>query len=1146
LVLVIGALGLAVPGVALAAPAAGTISTVAGDPLASGPATSLGQEPRAVAAGPGGVLYIVDGASSTIREVGSTGRETTVAGVGGPGYSGDGGPATGAALSSPTGVAVDGNGDLLIADLGNERVRLVAGSSCSTSCPYGLASMTTGSIYTIAGDGTAGYSGDGGPATSAELSGPGDVAVDGGGDLLIVDAGDDRVRLVAASSCSTDCPFGLAAMTKGDMYTIAGNGAQGYSGDGGRATSAELFSPAAVAVDGGGDLLIADADNERVRLVAGSSCSSGCPYGLAAMTRGDIYTIAGGGSAYPGDGGPATSAELETPDGVALDGSGDLLISDQGNERVRLVAGSSCASGCPFGLASMTAGDIYTIAGNGTQGYSGDGGRATSAELFFPGGLGVDGGGDLLIADQVNERVRLVAASSCASGCPFGLAAMTRGDIYTIAGNGTDGYSGDGGSATSAELDSPDGVAVDRGGDLLITDPANGRVRLVAATSCSTDCPFGLAAMTKGDVYTVAGNGTQGYSGDAGAATSAKLSYPEGVAVDSEGDLLIADTDNERVRLVAGSSCSTSCPFGIASMTKGDIYTVAGDGNYGYSGDGGPATSAKLDGPSGVAVDGDGDLLIADTVNERVELVAGSSCASGCPYGLSSMTKGDIYTIAGDGTRGYSGDGRPAGSAQLDFPYGVAVDGGGDVLIADTGNERVRLVAGSSCSSGCPYGLASMTKGDIYTIAGNGTRGYSGDGGPADSAELYAPGGVAVDGSGDVLIADTANQRVRLVAGSSCSTGCPFGLASMTKGDVYTVAGDGGYGYSGDGGPATRAQIDEPSGLAVDGDGDLLIADSENNRVREVTAQTAGSAEWLSVSLAGPGSGTVTGGGLSCPGACSTAVAAGAAVTLSATPASGSTFVGWSGGGCSGTGGCTVTVNAATTITAFFSVPYAALVESTPGLIGYWPLSDQSGTVATDELGEHDGTYLGGFTLGVPGPIFGVSTTAVGLDGTSGQVKLPALGSFSDWTVEGWTDLNAGAAASPYGDNCLYCGHDGVRLIVLPTGFYADDLTTGTKLGILRGGSASNVASWVYWTLVREGQTLALYRDGVQVGSSSLGSEGASTLDGAIGAYAGSDFLDGDAGQVAAYGTALSAAQIELRYEAGSAGAAGSSPSRTG
>jgi hypothetical protein len=393
---------------------------------------------------------------------------------------------------------------------------------------------------------------------------------------------------------------------------------------------------------------------------------------------------------------------------------------------------------------------------------------------------------------------------------------------------------------------------------------------------------------------------------------------------------------------------------------------------------------------------------------------------------------------------------------------------------------------------------------------------------------------VTVDRSGDLLIADTYNGRVRLVADSSCSSDCPYGLATMTAGDIYTIAGDGtpGYGgYGGDGGPATSAQLDSPGGMAVDAGGDLLIADTDNDRVREITAGTA-----LSVSLAGSGTGTVTGGGIDCPGTCKAAVTAGSVVTLTATPASGSTFAGWSGGGCSGTGSCQVTVNTTTTVTATFAGGYGGLVESTPGLLAYWPLGDQSGTVPTDELDAHNGTYVGGFTLGVPGPIFGVSTTAVALDGNSGQVALPALGSLANWTVEGWTDLNAAAS----GDNCLYCGYHGVRLIILPSGFYADDVTTGTKVGIVDGSSASNTGAWVYWALVRNGQTLTLYRDGVQVGGSSLGSEGASALNGSIGAYSSvSDFLHGDVGQVAAYSTPLSAAAIQQRYQLGTGAPAG-------
>jgi hypothetical protein len=1067
LVLVVGGLGLAAPGVALAVPA-GTISTVAGNPLASGPATAIGQEPVEVAAGPGGVLYIADAAASTIREVNAAGAETTVAGNGTIGYSGDGAPGTSAQLNGPFGVAVDSEGDLLIADSENQRVRLVAGSSCSTGCPFGLASMTKGYIYTVAGSGTAGYSGDGGPATRAKLFGPEGVAVDGEGDLLIADAHGDRVRLVAGSSCSTGCPFGLASMTEGDIYTVAGNGSFGYSGDGG----------------------------------------------------------------------PATSAWLDYPDGLAVDRDGDLLIADTGNRVVRLVAGSSCSTGCPFGLASMTEGDIYTVAGNGSFGYSGDGGPATRAKLGYLDGVAVDSAGDLLIADTDDNRVRLVAGSSCSTGCPFGLASMTDGDIYTIAGDGYSTYSGDGGPGTSAQLDGPYAVAVDSEGDLLIADTGNDRVRLVAASSCSTGCPFGLATMTRGDVYTIAGNGSYGYSGDGGPASSAGLADPEGVAVDSTGDLLIADMGDNRVRLVAASSCSAGCPYGLASMTKGDIYTVAGTGTPGYSGDTGSAASARLDEPGDVAVDRAGDLLIADTFNSRVRLVAASSCSASCPYGLAAMTKGNIYTVAGNGTYGYSGDGGSATSAELDYPRGLAADGNGDLLIADTYNDRVRLVAASSCSTGCPFGLASMTKGDIYTVGGTGTAGYSGDGRPATSAWLDLPNGVAVDAAGDLLIADTGNGRVRLVAASSCSTGCSYGLASMTNGDIYTVAGTGAAGYSGDGGPATSAELDYPHGVAVDAGGDLLIADTESGRVREVT----GGPVSLSVSLAGPGSGTVSGGGLSCPGTCSTVVAAGTVVTLTATPTAGSTFAGWSGGGCTGTGSCQVTITAATAVTATFSGGYASLVESTPGLVGYWPLGDRSGTVATDVFGAHDGTYLGGVTLGVPGPIFGSSTTAVGLDGVSGHVQLPALGSFSAWTVDGWTDLSAGAS----GDNCLYCGRDGVRLIVLPAGFYADDLTTGAKLGVLHGADASNVGGWVYWALVRSGQTLTLYRNGVQVGSSSLGSEGASELNGTIGAYSASYFLNGDVGQVAVYSSALSASAVELRFEAGVGAPAGSSASGAG
>jgi trimeric autotransporter adhesin len=393
----------------------------------------------------------------------------------------------------------------------------------------------------------------------------------------------------------------------------------------------------------------------------------------------------------------------------------------------------------------MTAGDMYTVAGDGNESYSGDGGPATSAELGIPSGVAVDGAGNLVIADYDNSRVRVVAV---ATGTFYGRA-MTAGDIYTVAGDGTGGFSGDGGPATSAELAGPYGVAVGGAGNLVISDYDNNRVRVVAAATGT----FYGQAMTAGDIYTVAGDGTGGFSGDGGPGYLAELNEPEGVAVDGAGNLVIADYDNSRVRVVA----ATTGTFYGQAMTAGDIYTVAGDGIGGSSGNGVPATGAQLGRPDGVAVDGAGNLVICDYGDNRVRVVA---AATGTFYGQ-AMTAGDIYTVAGDGTLGFSGDGGPATSAELNRPDGVAVDGAGNVLISDTGNDRVRVVA---ATTGTFYGQA-MTAGDIYTVAGDGTAGFSGNGGPATSAEFSGPEGLAVNAAGNLLIADTGNDLVREVAG---------------------------------------------------------------------------------------------------------------------------------------------------------------------------------------------------------------------------------------------------------------------------------------------------------------------------------------------------------------------------------------------
>ena len=788
-----GAAG-AAAGPAGAAVATGVISTVAGGVGGLAPATKVSlNSPGSFLCGVsfgGGDLYV--GAGFAMREVNPhTGWLTTPAGTGVAGPLGDGKEATAASLNFACLTAVDSAGNLVIADASNLRVRVIAKSSGTF---YGQP-MTIRHIYTVAGDGRRGFSGDTGPATSAELNSPRSVAVDGAGNLVIADAGNNRVRVVAESSGT----FYGQAMTAGHIYTVAGNGAQGFAGDGGPATSAELAYADTVAVDGAGNLVIADSGNDRVRVVADSS---GTFYGQA-MTAGDIYTVAGNGTqGFAGDGGPATSAELAYAESASVDGAGNLVIADTGNYRIRVVAKSS---GTFYGQA-MTAGHIYTVAGNGSDGFSGDGGPASSAELNTPESVTVDGAGNLVIADSGNERVRVVADSS---GTFYGQA-MTAGDIYTAVGNGNYLLSGDNGAATKAQFYEPTSVAADRAGNLVIADTYNGLIRVVAAASGT----FYQKVMTAGHVYRVAGGGTNSLS-NAVPATSAKLFNPLGVAVDGAGNLVIADSYDNRVRVVAESSGTL---YG-RTMTAGHIYTVAGDRNSGFSGDGGPATSAGLADPTAVTHDSAGNLVIADSSDNRVRVVAESS---GTFYGQ-AMTAGDIYTVAGDGTRGFAGDGGLASTAELAGPDGVAADGAGNLVIADGGNSRVRVMAKSS---GTFYGQA-MTAGHIYTVAGNGSYGFSGDGGPATSAGIASPAGVAVDGAGNLVIADEPDSRIRVVAKSS---GTFYGQA-MTAGDIYTVAGNGRYGFSGDGGPATGAGLYNPSGVAVDG-GNLVISDTNHNRIR--------------------------------------------------------------------------------------------------------------------------------------------------------------------------------------------------------------------------------------------------------------------------------------------------------------------------
>jgi hypothetical protein len=803
---------------------------VAGNPLRSGQATAIGQAPRALATASDGTLYIASPEQDAVRALDpTTHEETVVAGDGGIPGNGDhvlleGEPVP--ALSTPLipeSIAVD-SGNLIVGEGDNSQpgaVGLVASANCASDCPFGLASTTKGDIYAIAGGTNFGsFPEDGEAGNSAEVN-PSVMTTDSSGDLLIGGVAYKNlneygvVDLLAANNCSSSCPFGLASMTKGDIYVIAGGGEE-IPADDKAATGVNFAAPSGISVDSAGDLFISvefggvSHDVSYAYMVGGANCASSCPFGLASTTKGDVYVVAGGGSNIPANGEPATSAKIDA-DGLTLDASNDVIISEQLNDRVWLLARTNCTSSCSFGLSSLTAGDIYRLAGGGST--IGDGGPATSAEVA-PAAVTTDGSGSILVADPRWNRVRLIAASHCASGCPYGFSSLTESDIYTVAGNGKR-YSGDEGPATDAQLGEPTQIATEdvANGNTFVAS-GDGRIALIAGASCSS-CGFGLGELHHGDIYTVEGGG-EGYIEQGNRATEVG-GGGQGVALDSHGDVLTSD--GLRVILVAKHNCSSECPFGLTSMTEGDLYIVAGTFNFNPSGEEGPATEAGLGGPRALMIDPEGNLLIVAEGTDYIRMVAANTCASNCAYGLAKTVKGDIYKIAGGGSSTTSGS--LAMEVNLGDIFSLAMDGS-DIVTTGNGG-KIWLIANTSCSDSCPFGLANIEKTHAYVLG-----------------EDFEPFAVAVDRAGNVLTSQGIVASVDLEAKSACSASCAFGLSSTTVGGIYRIVGNGTSGFSGDGGPATKAQLSEyVMGLAVNNAGNLLIADTENDRVREVTNGTA-------------------------------------------------------------------------------------------------------------------------------------------------------------------------------------------------------------------------------------------------------------------------------------------------------------------
>ena len=681
-------------------------------------------------------------------------------------------------IPGPTATITDANGNLYVA---------------APFSQYVFEMSTGGSVTQFAGTGIVAYFGTPGPANQRSLWNPYALAIDKKGNIYIADSLNNAIRKVD---------------TSGTLSTIAGvskpcDGTQ--CGDGGPPKAAELNDPQGVAVDAAGNVYIADTGDNRIRVIP---VGSGKIQPFAGNWNNPLCTNP---TAACGDGGAALSASFGVgPIGIAVDTKGNVYIADTGDNRVRVV--------------NTTTNIINAFAGTGNQctpiyGACGDTGSALTATMGPPRGLAVDVSGNLYIADSKDNRIRLVSS----------------GTITTFAGTvgaHNHGFGGDGGAPTSALLAAPNGVFVDKSSNVYIADTGNQRVRKVASNV----------------IDTILGGGN---GGDGAAATAAQLAGPFDVAVDSSGNYYIADTLNNRIREVSG----------------GTITTVAGHGEANYSGDNGPATSATLNSPEGVALDASGDIFIADSLNRMVR----------------EVSSGTITPFAGNGlscspSTGNCGDGGVAINANLSNPTTVAVDSKGNVFIADPPTQRIREVS----------------SGIITTIAGTGKCNYTGDGGLATAATLCSPVGVTVDGSDNIYIADSGNNVIRCVLG--VAGGCGDSKNQYAVGDIMTYAytgkvdffqkEDGGlaidanrwnathvaldsrdnlfvgggndslvqridlasgiivtvagndsqwwwYGFKGDGKLATTARVDN-SGLVVDSNEDLFIADDGNNRIREV------------------------------------------------------------------------------------------------------------------------------------------------------------------------------------------------------------------------------------------------------------------------------------------------------------------------
>ncbi|HUQ94494.1 MAG TPA: SMP-30/gluconolactonase/LRE family protein [Bryobacteraceae bacterium] len=634
-----------------------------------------------------GNLYFADTGNHMVLRVDPAGELTIFAGNGIKGFSGEGGPATNASLTNPIDVAVGPDGSVYIAEFLGDRVRKVS---------------PDGTISTFAGNGIAGASGDGGPATVARLNGPYGLAVDAQSNVYIADLYNHVIRRVddqgqisrfagrmgvagfengPALTGRLTFPEGIGIGSDGTLYiadggnhavravspqgvlsTVAGTGQVGFSPDGTLATAANLNEPSDVTIGPQGVLYFTDFRNHRIRRIRADRT---------------LETVAGNDQVgFRGDGLPARQTSLSGPSGIAFQSDGSLFFLDGGARRVRRIAED---------------GTVQTAAGSGQNRPPFDNATPFTSYFVAPSGMAVDSDGSLIVADEFRPQIVRIARDGSS--------------VNVVAGSGMFGFGGDNGPALEAELSNPFGVALDTQRNLYFTDIGCSCIRRVQRSTGVITKVSGVA-------------GIRDYGGDNGPAQQARLNAPEAIAVDGQNNLYIADTRNHRVRRIT--------PAGMIS-------TIAGTGEPGFSPDGTLAAQARLYLPNGLFVESDGSLLITDFGNARVRRLG---------------SDGRLTTVAGGGPLGSSIDGVPATQAFLHGAQDIARDAGGGLLVTERESHRVRRVN--------PSGVISRA-------VGTGERGFGGDGGLPADALLDNPAWVAADATGRVYINDRTNQRIRVV-----------------------------------------------------------------------------------------------------------------------------------------------------------------------------------------------------------------------------------------------------------------------------------------------------------------------------------------------------------------------------------------------